>query len=149
MAVQRSKNWNAGDILTASDSNAEFANIYGNGEDLGWPATKAKDLDSQQLILDGDQDTYIVATTDDRLDFFLSGTLLFQLDGTASTPVNGFFFVAGASGTDPQIQVNGGSVDTNRGMNLVPKGTGSVQISGSNVLSVEDDDSVLAAQIYS
>ena len=61
-------------MLTASDLNAEFNNILNNGEDLGWPATKAKDLNGFELILDADADTSITADTDDQIDFRIGGT---------------------------------------------------------------------------
>ena len=73
MSVSRIKNWVV-ETLTASDLNAEFNNILSNGEDLAWPATKAKDLDGQELILDADADTSITADTDDRIDFKIGGT---------------------------------------------------------------------------
>ncbi len=73
MSVARLKNWIV-EVLTASDLNAEFNNILNNGEDLAWPATKAKDLDGQELILDSDGDTSITADTDDQIDFRIAGT---------------------------------------------------------------------------
>ena len=73
MAVSRIKNWIV-ETLTASDLNAEFNNVLNNGEDLGWPATKAKDLNGQELILDSDADTSITASTDDLIDFRIGGT---------------------------------------------------------------------------
>ena len=74
MSVGRVKTWIAGEVLSASDLNSEFNNILNNGEDLGWPATKAKDLDGQELILDSDADTSITASTDDLIDFRIGGT---------------------------------------------------------------------------
>jgi hypothetical protein len=73
MAVSRLKVWVSDEQLDASDQNAEFNNILNNGEDLGWPATKAKDLDGQELILDADADTSITADTDDQIDFKIGG----------------------------------------------------------------------------
>ncbi len=72
MALARIKNWIV-ETLTASDLNAEFNNILNNGEDLAWPATKAKDLDGQELIFDADGDTSLTASTDDLLDFKIGG----------------------------------------------------------------------------
>ena len=68
------KTWIAGEVLSATDLNAEFNSILNNGEDLAWPATKAKDLDGQELILDSDADTSITASTDDLIDFRIGGT---------------------------------------------------------------------------
>ena len=118
-------------MLTASDLNAEFNNVLNNGEDLGWPATKAKDLDGQQLILDADADSFFVADTDDRLDLALAGTRLFRWLGTVATPVNGLDFVASAAGNAVQVQAVGS--DTNISINLVPKGTGIVQEDGTAI----------------
>jgi len=73
MAVSRIKNWIV-ETLTASDLNAEFNNILNNGEDLAWPATKAKDLNGFELILDADADTSITADTDDQINFRIGGT---------------------------------------------------------------------------
>ena len=84
MAVSRSKTWVAAEILSASDLNAEFNNILNNGEDLAWPATKAKDLDGQRLILDDNQDTYIEATTDDEIDFYTGGVKRLTIDSTTT-----------------------------------------------------------------
>lgn len=74
MAVSRLKTWVDAETLEASDQNAEFNNILNNGQDLAWPATKAKDLDGQELILDADGDTSITASTDDVIDFRIGGT---------------------------------------------------------------------------
>lgn len=74
MAVSPFKTFSAGEVLTAADLNSSFTQITDNGEDLGWPATKAKDLDGQELILDADADTSIHASTDDELDFKIGGT---------------------------------------------------------------------------
>jgi len=122
MAVGRSKVWISGEVLSASDLNSEINNILNNGEDLGWPATKAKDLNGQQLLLDADTDSHFTADTDDRLDLALAGTDLFRWLGTVTTPVNGLDFVASATGNNVQIQAVGS--DSNISIDLVPKGTG-------------------------
>ena len=133
MAVSRSKTWVAGEILTASDLNGEFNNILNNGEDLGWPATKAKDFDGQVLTLDADADSTLTADTDDRLDLALAGTDLFRWDGTVATPVNGLDWIAGAAGSAVQVQAVGS--DTNISINIVPKGTGRLQEDGTAIPS--------------
>ena len=74
MAVSVFKTFSPGEILTASDLNSSLTQITGNGEDLGWPATKAKDLNGFELIFDADADTSITADTDDRIDFRIGGT---------------------------------------------------------------------------
>ena len=147
MAVVRVKTWTQGEILTHTDLNAEFSNVYSNGEALGWPATKAKNLATQKLILDTDGDTSITADTDDRIDFELKGTDLLRFDGTAAIPVNGMSFVASVSGTDPSIEMFG--ENDNIGLNIVPKNSGNLQVNGSNVLDVDDDDAILAQLVFS
>ena len=79
MAVTPFKTFVAGEVLTASDLNSSFLQITDNGEDLGWPATKAKDLDGQSLLLDGDADTHITADTDDQIDFAVGGVDRFRM----------------------------------------------------------------------
>jgi hypothetical protein len=106
-AVSRLKTWASAETLTASALNAEFNNVLSNGEDLAWPATKAKDFDGNVLQLDGDADTTLTADTDDRLDLALSGTDLFRFDGTVATPVNGIDFIARATGSPASIQAQG------------------------------------------
>lgn len=96
MAVSRIKNWIV-EKLTASDLNAEFNNILNNGEDLAWPATKAKDLDGQELILDADADTSITADTDDRMDFRVGGTDRVQFTNTGLDVISGKLRENGAS----------------------------------------------------
>jgi len=82
MALSALKTWIGGEVLTASDQNSEFSNIYSNGEDLAWPATKAKDFDGNELILDADGDTSITADTDDQMDFKCGGSDVFTLTAT-------------------------------------------------------------------
>jgi len=129
MAVTAAKTFVAGEVLTASDLNAEFTNVYSNGETLGWPATVAKDFDGNSITLDSDADSSLTADTDDRLDLALSGTDLFRWDGTVSTPVNGIDFVAAATGVAPKVRPYSGT-DTNVNLNLVGLGTGHVQVHG-------------------
>jgi hypothetical protein len=79
MAISPFKVFIAGEILTASDLNSSLSHITNNGEDLSFPATKAKDFDGQKLILDADGDTSITADTDDRIDFEVAGADAFRL----------------------------------------------------------------------
>jgi hypothetical protein len=112
MALTRVKTWIADEELTASTLNAEFDNIINNAVSLISPVTSALDLDGNQLILDSDADTHLTADTDDRIDIALSGTDLFRFDGTATTPVNGITFIAGAAGVKPRVQAFGIGADT-------------------------------------
>ncbi len=97
MAVSRIKTWVSLETLTAADLNAEFSNILSNGEDLGWPATKAKDLDGQKLILDADADTSITADTDDQIDFETGGTNRVEITNTGLDVISGKLRENGAS----------------------------------------------------
>jgi hypothetical protein len=146
MAVSPLKTWVAGEVLTASDLNAEFLNVYSGGQTLGWPATTSKDLNGFELIFDVDADTSLTADTDDRIDVKLSGADLFRFDGTATTPVNGFDFIAAAASSDPSITVVGS--DTNIDLNIVPKGTGLVMMSGTELLRLENTQDILSAQVF-
>ena len=75
MAVTQFKTYIAGEVLTADDLNSSLTRITDNGEDLAWPATKAKDLNGQALILDADGDTSFAASTDDVIDVRIGGTI--------------------------------------------------------------------------
>jgi hypothetical protein len=147
MALSASKTWNAGEILTASDLNGEFLNIYQGGQTLGWPATATKDFAGHQLTLDVDGDTSMTAgTADDRVDWTVGGVLLFQLDGATTSCVNGLALVADASGTNPQIEAFG--ADENVGINLVTKGTGVAQVNGVTIYDDVSDQAILPQQIF-
>ncbi len=146
MAVTVFKTFSAGEVLTASDLNSSLTKITDNGEDLGWPATKAKDLDGKELTLDSDGDSGLVSTTDDRADFKLGGTVLFRFDGTTASSVNGIDFKASTANNDVIITPFGS--DTNIDLDLQPKGGGSVLINSLSVVGVEDDDNILAVSIY-
>ncbi len=140
MAISAAKTWVAGEILTASDLNSEFLNVYGGGQTLGWPATESKDFAGNVLILDADGDTTLRADVDDIIKLKLSGTDLFQFNGSVATPVNAFDFHASATGTDPSIRVIG---NTDRSLNIIPRGTGVLKVDGDEVATI------LAAQVYS
>ena len=143
MAVTAAKTFGV-EVLLAADLNAEFNNVLDSGQDLGWVSTQAKDMDGNPLQFDTDRDTNIGASTDDRLDFFLSEKLLFQVDGTVASPVTYIEIRMALSGSNGQIQAQGLG-ESNVSLNLVPRGTGSVVISGADSLGgVETDDRILA-----
>jgi len=123
MALSRVKTWVSGEVLTASDLNAEFNNILNNARSLISPLTGTLDMDGYELILDGDADTSLTADTDDRVDVRLGGVDLFRFDGTAASLVNGIDFIGAATSARPRVVVVGS--DTNVGLALRPKGTGS------------------------
>ena len=138
MAVTVFKTFSAGEILTASDLNSSFTQITDNGEDLGWPATKAKDLDGNELILDADGDTGITADTDDRIDLKLQGQDLFKFDGTTASAVDGLTFGAVATGSPSTVTVTAQGSSTNINLNLVPKGSGTAQNDGAAIGTMND-----------
>lgn len=132
MALSASKTWVAGEVLTASDLNGEFTNIYGGGQTIGFPRTAEADFNGQVLWLDAGKSSSFTADTDNKLDLALAGTDLYQWDGTGTTPVTGLKYVAGATGVATQIQGYSGT-DTNVSIDLVPKGSGDVLINGSPI----------------
>ena len=89
MAISVFKTFAVGEILTAADLNSSFTQITGNGEDLAWPATKAKDLNGQELILDADGDTSITSDTDDQIDFKVAGADDFRITPNTLTALAG------------------------------------------------------------
>lgn len=148
MAVSVFKTFSAGEVLTASDLNSSLTQITDNGEDLAWPATKAKDFNGQALTLDADGDTALVADSDDVLDLDMQGVAsIFRWDGSVASVVNGLYFVASAAGNAVQIQAAGS--DTNISINLVPKGNGSFQVGGSALSGVESDQAIIAQLVFS
>jgi hypothetical protein len=123
MAVNPFKTFSAGEILTAADLNSSITQITSNGEDLGWPATKAKDFAGQELVLDSDGDTSIHSSTDDQIDFKLSGTDIVAFK-TVSSAVNGFVFTGSATGNAVDIAAVG--TDTDISISLTAKGAGTI-----------------------
>ena len=123
MAISPFKTFSAGEVLTASDLNSSFTQITSNGEDLAWPATKAKDFAGQELILDSDGDTSIHSSTDDRIDFKLASVDIVRFNTVASA-VNGLDVTGSATGTAIILAAFG--TDTDIDININPKGTGNV-----------------------
>lgn len=140
MSISRVKTWSAGEVLLASDLNAEFNNILNNPVDLWSPAGKAADMNGYELILDADADTSITADTDDRVDFRLFAVDVFRMN-TVTSAVNGIDFFAAATGTAPYFLAFGS--DTNINLNLKSKGSGSVMANGDTLATI------ISAQVYS
>lgn len=134
-AVSRLKTWGAGETLTASDLNAEFNNVLNNGEDLGWPATKAKDMDGNQILLDGDQDTHITSDSDDRIDFAVGGFDGLRIDGTTASSVNGFDLQTQSTGVAPQIEARG---ESNIGIEIQDSNGNEMLVLGSTASAVNE-----------
>ena len=129
MAITPFKTFAAAEILTAADLNSSFSKITNNGEDLAWPATKAKDLDGQVLILDADGDTSITSDTDDRIDFACNSFDVVRMN-TVTSAVNGLDSTASATGTAVLLAPYGS--DSNIDLNIAPKGTGNFLVKGVN-----------------
>lgn len=85
MAVSASKTFVSGEILTATELNTLNTNILNNGEDLGWPSTKARSLAGFELQLDADGDTSITADTPNVIDIRIGGTDRMQITDTDAT----------------------------------------------------------------
>jgi len=149
MAVTPFKTFAVLEVLTHTDLNSSFSKIFDNGEDLAWPATKAKDMNAQELILDDDEDTSITADTDDQIDLRLGGVDLFNFNGATASVVNGLTFTGAASGSATTITAtSSGSTDANVSINWVTVGTGVLQSNGTTLTAIEDDDYHLSAQVY-
>jgi len=148
MAIQAYKTFIAGEILTASDLNSSFTQVFSNGEDLGWPATKAKALAGNSLTLDSDGNTHFTADTNNLLDLAISGTDLYDWDGTVTSPVNGLKFTATATGVSTKITAKS-ATDTNIDIDIVPKGTGRLTENAVNVILEDTGNHILAVQFYS
>lgn len=148
MALSRIKTWTA-EVLTYADLNAEFDNILTNGAgSLSSPRTADFDANGYKIILDDAQTSYIQGSTQNVIDFYGNSTLLFKMDMSVSTPVNAMTFLASATGNDVKIVARGS--DTNISIDLVPKGSGTVKISGTtlSVPSADNDQFVLAPHIF-
>jgi hypothetical protein len=140
VAVSASKTWVAGEVLTASDLNGEFVNILSGGQLIGFPRTFEADFNGQVLWLDADKDVSITADTTNQIDIALAGTDLFYFDGTETTPVNGFGFLASSSGDEPAIVVFG--ADTHIDFDVQPKGDGNITQDGTRVLLLGDEETI-------
>ena len=111
MALARVKSWSSGEILYATDLNAEFDSILSNALSLVSPITGTLDLNGNELVLDLDADTSITADTDDQIDFRMAAAdqivwstsvMAFNEQGAdinfrveSDTNVNAFFLDAG------------------------------------------------------
>jgi len=82
MAQPRVKTW-VKEVLTFADLNAEFNNILNNARDVVSPLTDTLEMNGNALVLDADDDTSIVASTDDQIDITIGGVLIYTI--TAST----------------------------------------------------------------
>ncbi len=95
-------------------------------------ATNGIDIDGKALVIDADADSSLRETSDDVLALKLQGVDSFIFDGDVASPVNGLTFRSSATASAPVIAASGG--DTNIGITLTPKGTGTIQL-GTGVVS--------------
>lgn len=143
MAISPFKTFSAGEVLTASDLNSSFTQITNNGEDLGWPATKAKDLNGQELIMDADGDTSFTADTDDQIDVKIAGADDFQWLPNIYRAIAGSVFetdTINETTSDAGVTVDGvlnkdGGVTTTADINI----GGGLNFSGSNPVILGND----------
>lgn len=148
MALSRIKTW-AAEVLTYATLNAEFDNILTNGGgSLSSPRTADFDFNGYKAILDDAQTAWVQGSTQNVIDFYGGSTLLFKMDMSVASPVNALTFLASATATDVKIVARGS--DTNISIDLVPKGSGSVKISGVaiSIPSADNDQFVLAPHIF-
>lgn len=131
MPLSPSKTWVEGEVLTAATLNAEFLRIYNDdGQNIGNPAVSNQDFDGKSLILDGDEDTILKASSDDLVEVTIQGATLFSINGDFTTPVNGFQITTAIATEVPSFDAFGN--DTTIDMNLKPKGnTGVLSVDGT------------------
>lgn len=122
--------WIAGEVLTASDLNAEYNNILTNGADLILPFTASVDFDANDLVLDGDGDTTIDASTDDRITFTLGSAEGAHL-GHATGNTGAFFHL------DPGAKTVTASTDF-----------GILRVGNTNAITVPAGTTAVAAGVY-
>src|SRR3990167_9162592 len=107
MSLARVKVWIAGEVLTASELNAEFNNILNNPVSLISPLTATLDLDGQRLTLDSDGDLNFLTTSDDVLALRKDTTSLFVWDAATASVVNGLKFLSTVANDSVEIQAQG------------------------------------------
>lgn len=115
MALARVKTWSAGDVLTAADLNAEFGNIYNNGQSLVQPWVGNFDLDGNTLLLDADADTSLDASTDDTIDITINGADDFRFTANTFTALSG----SSISVANGNITVDAGNVTVTDGQTIL------------------------------
>jgi len=84
-------------------------------------------LSAHEFIMDADGDSSLTVDTDDVLHLQLQGFDAFIFDGDVASPVNGLTFTSTATGVTPSITGQG---EAGVGINLIPGGTGAIEIDG-------------------
>lgn len=135
MAISRVKTWSSGEVLTASDLNAEFNNILNNGADLVSPFTKAISMGGFALNFDAANTIAITAATNGA-----------SLTGGAFNTPQGADIVAAATlnldtatGNSPDVTGNTGitAVTLSQGRQRLVRFTGTPTITNGASLVVE------------
>jgi len=144
MSVARYKTFSDGQVLSAADLNGIQDIVVTNGQDVGTPRTASFDMDGQRLILSADGNTSEISSTAGKIDFRLASADLVDLDGTVASPVNGLSVVASATGSAVQVKAKGS--DTNIGVVVASKGTGSAVLR-SNAVDVVTADGATASSV--
>lgn len=89
-------------------------------------------LNGFALTLDADDDSHLIATSDDVIALRKSSTDLFKFDMSTASAVNGMTFGTSATGTKVTITAQGS--DTDLDVDLVPKGAGEPLLDGVALL---------------
>lgn len=141
MAIAIYKTFIAGEVLTAADLNALQNHFVSNATSLVSPFTATVDLDGNTLIVDADGDSSLRATADDVVALRLQGVDAFIFDGDVATPVNGLTFTSSATATPVTVTAQG--TDSNIGISIIPKGTGSILLDAAATGNVDIDGAPL------
>lgn len=130
MAVTVFKTFAADEILTASDLNSSLTQFTDNGEDFGTPATKAHDMDGNELIFDSDADSSITASTDDQFDFRIGG-------------VDSLHIGHGVGNTAGFLHVDPGAVTVTANTDF-----GLIRVGNTNAITIPAGTTAVAAGLY-
>jgi hypothetical protein len=138
MAIARVKNWISGEVLFASDLNAEIDNILNNATALVSPWTANMDAGGFRLItlgagsvssptlqFSGDTNTGVYSPAADQVTLVAGGVQILQASAYTSA-VNFLRAVSAQSGIAPSLGATG--TDTDISLSLLGTGTGFVQV---------------------
>jgi hypothetical protein len=136
MAISRTKTWSSGEVLTASDLNAEFDNILNNATSLVSPLTadlafggfratglSLGSVSSPAVQFTGDANTGVYSSAADVVDIAAGGIRSASFAAVASG-VNYHLHTPSATGNPILYEAAG--TDTDIGVRLAAKGAGTV-----------------------
>lgn len=134
MALSRVKTWVAGEVLTASDLNAEYNNILDNALSLISPLTGDLNVNGNRLTnlaagtvsspgwyFSGDTNTGVYSPAADSITMTAGGVDVLRASAFANA-VNFWRFTPAVAASNPRLLAEGTSTDIN--LELLPKGTG-------------------------